>query len=121
MCQETLNEHRDLFEKGSSVLVTVQASAEGDEVRVRIIAAEALDQAAHRMQKGLRIHLRDPGPLSSIASRLDKRGDGEVSIVVMLEGGKREVEVKLPGRFSLSPLVAGALKAVPGVVAVEAV
>ncbi len=121
MFQETLNEHRDLFEKGSVVLITVHASAEGDDVRVRIVAAEALDQAAHRMQKGLRIHLRDPAPLQSIASRLDRQGDGEVSIVVMLDGGKREVEVKLAGRFGLSPQVAGALKAVPGVVAVEAV
>ncbi len=121
MFQEALNEHRDLFEKGRAVLVTVQASADGEDVRVRVIAAEALDSAAHRMQKGLRIHLRDPDPLSSIASRLDRRGDGEVSIVVAMDGGRREVEVKLPGRFALSPQIAGALKAVPGVVTVEAV
>jgi DNA polymerase-3 subunit alpha len=31
------------------------------------------------------------------------------------------VEVKLPGRFGLSPLIAGALKAVPGVLAVETI
>ncbi len=121
MFQETLNEHRDLFEKASAVLVTVQANLDGDDVRVRILTAESLDQAAHRMQKGLRIHLRDGAPLPTIASRLDRRGDGEVSIVVMLEGGAREVEVKLPGRFSLTPVVAGALKAVPGVMAVETV
>ena len=30
----------------------------------------------------------------------------------------REVEVKLPGRFKVSPQIAGAIKAVPGVVAV---
>ncbi|WP_210215276.1 DNA polymerase III subunit alpha [Lichenihabitans psoromatis] len=119
MFQETLNEHRDLFEKGSAVLITVQASAEGDEVRCRILTAEGLDQAAHRAQKGLRIHVRDVAPLATIASRLDKKGDGEVSFVVMMDDGLREVEVKLPGKFSLSPLMAGALKAVPGVVAVE--
>ncbi len=32
-----------------------------------------------------------------------------------------EVEVKLPGRFKVSPQIAGAIKAVPGVVMVEAV
>ena len=32
-----------------------------------------------------------------------------------------EVEMKLPGRFKVSPQIAGAIKAVPGVVAVEAV
>jgi DNA polymerase III subunit alpha len=39
--------------------------------------------------------------------------------VLMLEDGQREVEVKLPGRYKATPQVAGALKAVPGVVAVE--
>ena len=31
-----------------------------------------------------------------------------------------EVEVKLPGRFRISPQVAGAIKALPGVVEVQA-
>jgi DNA polymerase-3 subunit alpha len=34
---------------------------------------------------------------------------------------RREVEVKLPGRYRVSPQVAGALKAVPGVVQVQLV
>jgi DNA polymerase III subunit alpha len=38
----------------------------------------------------------------------------------MLEQGT-EVEIRLPGRFKVSPQIAGAIKAVPGVVAVEAV
>ncbi len=37
----------------------------------------------------------------------------------MLKQGT-EVEVKLPGRFKVSPQIAGAIKAVPGVVSVEA-
>jgi DNA polymerase-3 subunit alpha len=37
----------------------------------------------------------------------------------MIDGGQREVEVKLPGRFKATPQIAGAIKAVPGVVAVE--
>ncbi len=121
MFQETLNEHRDLFEKGSAALITVHASADGDEVRVRILVAEGLDAAAHRLRKGLRIHVRNEAPLASIARELDKKGDAEVSIVVVAEGGKPGVEVKLPGKFSLSPLVASAFKALPGVVAVETV
>jgi DNA polymerase-3 subunit alpha len=46
-------------------------------------------------------------------------GDGEVSMVLMLRNGN-EVEVKLPGRFKVSPQIAGAIKAVTGVVTVEA-
>jgi DNA polymerase-3 subunit alpha len=41
-------------------------------------------------------------------------------MVLLLEGGS-EVEIRLPGRFKVSPQIAGAIKAVPGVVAVEAI
>jgi DNA polymerase-3 subunit alpha len=40
--------------------------------------------------------------------------------MVLLLGQGTEVEVKLPGRFKVSPQIAGAIKAVPGVVQVEA-
>jgi DNA polymerase-3 subunit alpha len=40
--------------------------------------------------------------------------------VVLLLGQGTEVEVKLPGRFKVSPQVAGAIKAIPGVIEVQA-
>jgi DNA polymerase-3 subunit alpha len=119
MFQETLNTYRDLFEKGNAVLLDVQASAEGDEVRVRILKAEALEAAACRIGKGLRIHLRDAGPIASIAGALGRRGDGEVSFRVPSGGGAREVEVKLRDRYAVSPDVATALRAMAGVTQVE--
>ena len=119
MFKETLNAHRDLFDKGSTVLVTVQASAEGDEVRVRIVAAEALEAAACRIGKGLKIYLRDDGPLPLIADRLARRGDGEISVIVPFEGGGSEVEVRLAGRFEISPDVAASLRSMSGVTQVE--
>jgi DNA polymerase-3 subunit alpha len=39
-------------------------------------------------------------------------------MILMIDPGT-EVEVKLPGRFKVSPQIAGAIKAVPGVVQVE--
>jgi len=119
MFQETLNTYRDLFEKGNAVLLDVQASAEGDEVRVRIVKAEALETAACRIGKGLRIHLRDAGPIASIAGALGRRGDGEVSFLVPSGGTGREVEVKLRDRYAVSPEVATALRAIAGVTQVE--
>ena len=117
--QEGLNQYRDQLEKGAVVLVTLQANVEGEDVRARITTVEPLDQAANRVQKGLRIFLRDEAPLPSLTQRLAGRGEGEVSLVLMLERDRGEVEVKLPGRFSVTPQVAGAIKAIPGVVAVE--
>jgi DNA polymerase III subunit alpha len=115
--QEGLNQYRDLLEKGAAVLIGLQAALEGEDVRARIVFVEPLDVAASRIGKGLRVFLRDDNPLNELARRLSARGDGEVSLV--LRTGSGEVEVKLPGKFSVSPQVAGALKTIPGIVAVE--
>ncbi len=112
---EGLAQYRDLLEPGSAVLLQ---------------SVEPLDEAAAKMHKGLRVFLRNDAPLEGVARRLEampngsarngaEHGDGEVSMVLMLENGN-EVEVKLPGRFKVSPQIAGAIKAVSGVVTVEA-
>ena len=117
--QEGLNQYRDLLEKGSVILVSLQANVEGEDVRARIVSVESLDQAANRVQKGLRIFVRDDSALSSISQRLATRGEGEISLVLLLDSQASEIEVKLPGRFQVTPQIAGALKSIPGIVAVE--
>jgi DNA polymerase-3 subunit alpha len=116
---EGLQQYRDLLEPGSAVLLFVNAELQGEEVRARIQSVERLEKAAEKMTQSLRVFMRSETPLDSVARRLEARGDGEVSVVAMLAGGT-EVEMRLPGRFKISPQVAGALKAVPGVVTVEA-
>jgi DNA polymerase-3 subunit alpha len=127
---EGLAQYRDLLEPGTAVLLFLTAEVQGEEVRARIQSVEALDQAAAKMQKGLRVFLRDEAPLEGVARRLEPirvaparsapdRPEGEVSMVLLLAAGG-EVEVKLPGRFKVSPQIAGAIKAVPGVIEVQA-
>ncbi len=115
--QEGLNQHRDLLVKGAALLLGLQGNLEGEDVRARIISAEPLDIAAGRIQKGLRVFLRDEGPLASIAQRLTSRGEGEVSLVLLR--GPDEIEMRLPGKYHVSTEIAGALKAIPGIVSVE--
>jgi DNA polymerase III subunit alpha len=124
------------------VLLQLGAELQGEDVRARVLHAEPLDDAAAKTQKGLRIFLRDTKPLDSIAKRLQipeeglplgasvrtgqarpvlptpAGGDGDVSLVLMLDL-ETEVEMKLPGRFKVSPQIAGAIKAVAGVVDVQ--
>src|SRR3954471_1478340 len=115
---EGLQLFRDVLEPGAPVLLFLSAEAQGDEIRARIQSAEPLDQAASKLQKGLRVFLRDQAPIEPVAKRLDSKGDGEISMVLQLGGGA-EVEVRLPGRFKVSPQIAGAIKAVPGVLDVQ--
>jgi DNA polymerase-3 subunit alpha len=133
---EGLAQFREVLEPGAAVLLQLGAELQGDEVRARILNAEPLDDAAAKTQKGLRIFLRDTRPLDSIVKRLQvpenddlsgltkvpaprSSGDGDVSLVMLLDL-ETEVEIKLPGRFRVSPQVAGAIKAVSGVVDVQA-
>jgi DNA polymerase III subunit alpha len=115
---EGLQQFRDVLEPGSPVLLSLTAESQGDEVRARIQSAEPLDQAAAKLQKGLRVFLRDAAPIAPLAKRLEGKGDGEVNVVVQVDGGT-EVEIRLPGRFKVSPQIAGAIKAVPGVLDVQ--
>jgi DNA polymerase-3 subunit alpha len=98
-------------------VLVLQAGLEGDEVRARIQSAEFLDEAVSRHHKLMRVFVRGEEPIGSVESRLRERGEGEVSLVLILDSG--EVEVKLPGRYQVTPQIAGALRAAPGVVHVE--
>jgi DNA polymerase-3 subunit alpha len=135
---EGLAQYREVLEPGAAVLLQLGAELQGEDVRARVLHAEPLDDAAAKTQKGLRIFVRDTRPLESIAKRLQipeagqggpPRGqhakqapaggaDGDVSLVMMLDL-ETEVEMKLPGRFKVSPQIAGAIKAVSGVVDVQ--
>ncbi|HEV7873702.1 MAG TPA: DNA polymerase III subunit alpha, partial [Enterovirga sp.] len=125
---EGLQTYRDILEPGRALLLTLHAIVEGDEVRARIQTAEPLEEAVSKHQNGMRIFLRDERPIGSVQERLrarrdaapgGRRGEGEVSLILILDEGAREVEVKLPGRYPATPQIAGALRAVPGVIEVQ--
>jgi DNA polymerase-3 subunit alpha len=115
---EGLAQYRDLLEPGTAVLLFLSAELQGEDVRARIQSVDALDAAAEKVQRGLRVLLCRATPLQAAPRRLQARGDGEVNVVLMLQD-RTEVEVKLPGGFKVSPQIAGAIKAVPGVVEVQ--
>jgi DNA polymerase-3 subunit alpha len=129
---EALGQFRDMLEPGLAVLLSLGAELQGEDVRARINGVELLDQAAAKTSMALKIFVRDGKPLESIARRLaapegrpaaaagPRNGDGEVTLVMMLDL-ETEVEMRLPGRFKVSPQIAGALKAVAGVVDVQTI
>ena len=119
---EGLAQYRDILEPGAAVLLQLGAELQGEDVRARVLHAEALDAAAAKTQKGLRIFLRDTKPLESIARRLSppagQSGSGDIALVLRLDM-QTEIEFKLEGRFQVSPQIAGAIKEVTGVEMVE--
>jgi DNA polymerase III subunit alpha len=116
---EGLQRFRDLLEPGKVVLLMVSATLDGDEVKPRIESVEPLDAAAARQKQDMRIFVRDEKPVAALAERLKQQGDARVSVVVIVDQGDEEIEIELPGKRLVSPQIAGALRAVPGVVSVD--
>jgi len=118
---EALAQYRDLLEPGKSLVITVQADERPEGIGLRIQTAASLEEQSVRMQKALRVYVRDSGPLKTVVRHLNARGDGLVSFIVIKEDGRREIEVELTEKFRISPEIAAALRAAPGVLDVELV
>ncbi len=116
---EGLAQYRDLLEPGKSLVITVQAEERPEGIGLRIQTAQSLEEKSVQMQKALRVYVRDSGPMRTVARHLNARGDGLVSFIVIKDDGKREIEVELTEKYRLSPEIAAALKAAPGVLDVE--
>ena len=121
MFSETLAQYRDMLEAGKSVVITVAAEDRPEGVNLRIQTVQSLEDEASRIQKALRIFVRDAAPLNALAGQLGVKGEGQVSFVLIKDGGQGEVEIELPSRYRISPQVASAMRAVPGVIEVELV
>ena len=115
---DTLATTRDLLEPGKAVMVRVEADVEGEEVKLRLQGVEVLDKAAATMISGLTIFVRDAKPLDSIAQRLANGGRAPVRLVFLMDKG-REVELALGNKFTITPQIKGAIKAIDGVVDVQ--
>ena len=119
---EALRKCRDVLEPGKAVCIKVRARAKDGEVRFFGDDAETVEKAVENVVAGLRVHL---APRSLEIEALKKRLEGVTNtrggeiILVAGIGEGREVEVKLPGRFTLDGAVRGAIKTAPGVVFVE--
>jgi DNA polymerase-3 subunit alpha len=117
---EGLSEFRDLLEPGNSVELLVSAEERPEGINVRIQSVKSLDKVMAGL-KEIRVYVRDEAPLASVQKHLAAKGDGEISLVLIQDDGRREVEMRLPGRHAVSPQIASALRSVKGVVQVELV
>jgi DNA polymerase-3 subunit alpha len=120
---EALRRCRELLEPGRAISLKVRAKAQDGEVRFYGDEAEPIEKTVEAAAASLRIHISArSAEIDALKQRLQgaaaARGGGEVLLVAGLGEG-REVEVKLPGRFTLDAALRGALKTAPGVMYLE--
>ena len=88
---------------------TAGAASEQERQRKEAAAAAVL---------GLTIFVRDARPIESIAQRLTNGGRSPVRLVFLQERG-REIELSLGEKFTVTPQINVAIKAIAGVVDVQ--
>ena len=122
---DTLAASRDLLEPGTPVIISIEAERDGDTLKMRVQALESLDRAAAGVARNLKVVI-DRKTVLSKASRLsDLRASlkpgprgGEVRLVLALEDRGQEIEFIVPGRYDVSPQVAGKISSLADVVEV---
>ncbi len=117
---EVLARCRDLLAAGTAVLVTAELQLEGEALRLTAQDLQRLDDAAAQTGVGMRIWLAATEAVPHIRTLLQRegRGRGRVVLLPRIEAA-RDVEISLPGTWSVSPRLAQAIKMVPGVERVE--
>ena len=117
---EQLSAHRELLEPGRLVVLNVTGRRDKDRLRLTAQSLQPIEQLAENAAFGLRIFVNEARPLETILQRLSQAGPGrgQVNLVMQMEEGRREVELRLPGAYSVGPRTRGVVKAIAGVVEV---
>ncbi|MDO6729638.1 DNA polymerase III subunit alpha [Marinovum sp. 2_MG-2023] len=126
---ETLEKSRDFLETGAKVVVTVEATMESDQLKLLARSVAPIDDAvADAGASGLKVFVEEPGAIASIsqmlsdaAERVKKAGRGPIYLCLMDPALPGEVEIDTGAEFPVTPEIKGALKSLPGVMAVEEV
>ncbi|WP_210527077.1 DNA polymerase III subunit alpha [Rubellimicrobium arenae] len=125
---EALEAGRPHLEPGSRVIIQVEATSEGDQLRLTGRAVTPIDDALANSGTGLRVFIEAEEAFSSVARLLDQarqaakraRG-GPVTLLLMHPGLPGEVEVEVGDNFPVTPQIRRALRSLPGVLEVEEV
>jgi DNA polymerase-3 subunit alpha len=119
---DTLEAARDHLEPGKNIVLTVEATAEAEQLKLLARGAVPADDVANEAgQSGLMLYLEGPeaaGPVASILERAKSEGrrrGGPVSFCLRSADLPGEVEIALGGTYPITPQIKGALKSLPGV------
>ncbi|MFQ5437272.1 MAG: DNA polymerase III subunit alpha [Paracoccaceae bacterium] len=124
---DVLEQSRELLEAGTNVVLGVQASTEGDQLKMLARSVQLADvSVADAAETGLRVMVDERGAIGSISNILKsaskaggRKAQGPVNLLLLNPDLPGEVEVALGEGFFVGPEVKGALRSLPGVVEVE--
>jgi DNA polymerase-3 subunit alpha len=126
---DTLEAARPCLEPGLAVVLTVEATLEGETLKLLARAVQPIDNvAADAGSAGLRVHVGTAeavgsvaGLLARMAEEIKTRARGPVSFCVADRATGAEVEIATGRDYPVNPQIKGAIKSLAGVVLVEEV
>ena len=129
MFSEVLEASRDFLDSGSNVVITADATYEGEQLKLLARTVQPVDGVvADAGGAGLRIFIDEDMAIAAVAGLLERargeakmKGRGPVSLCLMNPELPGEVDVLLGEDFPVNPQIKGALKSLDGVLMVEEV
>jgi DNA polymerase-3 subunit alpha len=125
---EALEAGRRHLEPGQAVVIQVEATAEGDQLRLTGRTVTPVGEMVLNASAGLRVFVEAEGALASVARLLsDARAaarrakGGPVTLLLLDPSLPGDVELDLGDGFPVTPEIRRALRSVPGVLEVEEV
>ena len=127
MFSEVLEASREFLDSGSNVVLTADATYEGEQLKLLARTVQPIDSVvADAGGSGLRIFIEEDGAIPAVAGLLDRargeaklKGRGPVSLCLLSPDLPGEVDVLLGEDFPVNPQIKGALKSLDGVLMVE--
>ncbi|MDK3073990.1 DNA polymerase III subunit alpha [Sedimentitalea sp. JM2-8] len=124
---ETLEKSREYLDAGAKVVVTVEATMEGDQLKLLGRSVAEIDLAiADIGSNGLRVFIESARAVEAVANVLENAqqsarnaGRGPVQFCLMDSGLPGEVDVDLGRSYAINPQIKGAIKSLDGVLIVE--
>jgi DNA polymerase-3 subunit alpha len=124
---ETLEKSREFLEVGSKVVLNVKAELESDQLKLLANSIGPIDTVvADAGTMGLKIYIENTEAVPNVASILDRERSaakagprGPVVLALMNPDLPGDVEIDTGMEFPVNPQIKGAIKSLPGVMAVE--
>jgi DNA polymerase-3 subunit alpha len=118
---ELLAASRALLEPGTAVLLSVEAEADGEAIKVRVQTMVSLEKAAEARHAGMKVYLDDTRALAPLVEQVGGGGgQGQFRLVLRLDDLAREVEFVLPQGIDATPKQRSAIRLLKGISSISA-
>jgi DNA polymerase-3 subunit alpha len=113
---ELLATSRELLESGQRVMISVDIRADGEGARLSASEIRPLDEVLARTASELTIVVENEQAIDGVRSVMERAEGGNCKLSLLVDiGNRKEVEVKLPGKISLTGDFRAAVAHLPGV------